>query len=127
MFDASPVFDAHDELARLQAEASVASTSLALNPEGERSVHHWRTGLRFVRAALDHMREEEEGSFLAAARAGLPARALETLRFEHACLRVLAAELLAQPAPDDESALALVRFLHRFERHVADEEFTLSK
>lgn len=120
------VIHAHDNLQRLMMDAATASTSLAIDPNSRAARAQWQVGLRFVRAAVVHMREEEAGAFVDAERAGVPGETLDLLRREHAYLRLLAAELLIRAAPDDEGALLLVRFLHRFDRHVADEEFGLA-
>lgn len=125
-FDPIVVIHSHDDLQKLHSAASAASTSLALDVENADARDQWTTGLGFVQAALDHMREEESGVFVAAERDGMPATIMELLRLEHARLAVLGAQLMRRAQPDDEGALLLIRFLQRFEDHVADEEWGLT-
>lgn len=123
----SALVHSHDELERLMADASAASVDLSANPANSNATRQWASGLVFVRSAVAHMHEEEAGAFAAAEDAGVSDLQLQLLRIEHARLRMLAAELLQHDGPDDEGALLLLRFLHRFERHVEHEEWTLAK
>ena len=121
------VVHSHDGLQRLMAAASAASVQLSLNPANEHAGAQWSTGLQFVHSAVAHMGEEEAGAFAEAEDSGVSPLILELLRLEHARLRILASEILRRAAPDDEGALLLLRFLHRFERHVGHEEWCLAR
>lgn len=116
----------HDSLQQLLSRASTASVHLCMNPANETADQQWQTALCFVRSAVGHMGEEEAGAFVEAEESGVPPHVMDALRAEHAKLRVLAAELLHREGPDDEGALLLLRFLDRFERHVAQEEWSLT-
>ena len=128
-FDAivSSVVRSHDGLARSMAAASAASVQLSLNPRNEDAAAQWRTSLQFIHSAVAHMGDEEAHAFAEAEDSGVSPLILELLRIEHARLRILAADILRRDGPDDEGALLLLRFLHRFERHVGHEEWCLAR
>jgi hypothetical protein len=121
------VIHSHDDLQRKMADANAAAIQLSLNPRNDDAAAQWRTSVDFLDSAVAHMAEEEDEIFDDARDAGVSSLLLQLLRIEHARLRILAAEILHREGPDDEGALLLLRFLHRFERHVGHEEWCLAR
>lgn len=120
----------HDDFRGALAEAATAAVHLVVNPRNRDAAQQCKAARRFLAMARAHMDHEEADVFPDAIACGVAERAVAKLRADHRWLRALALSLeprLHLGCIGDAEALALLRFVHRFEQHVHREEWTLAK
>lgn len=120
----------HDDFRSALAEAATAAVQLVVNPRNPDAAQQCTVGRKFLAMTRAHMAHEEATVFPEAIATGVAARAIAKLYADHERLRALALSLeprLHVGSVGDAEALALLRFVHRFEQHVHREEWTLAR
>lgn len=115
------------------AAAAAAAKRLAGDRRNRRALDQARSAWRFIRVhALPHMRYEEAVLFPRAMERGAPEELIGLLTEEHEALRGLAEALRPLDGTPDAAevpegvAVALSRFVERFDAHLAKEEDLLA-
>lgn len=123
------LISSHDAFSLAFSEAATAAVHLVVDPRNPDATDQRRCARKFISMSLLHMSDEEARAFPNAIACGVPRDVVDRLYADHRELRALAAALepiLAATELDDEGALALMRFIHRFEQHVQREEWSLA-
>lgn len=123
------LISSHDAFGAVFAEAAAAAVHLAADPRNPDSQAQCRCARLFLHMSLAHMAEEEASVFPEAVACGVSAEVVAQLYVDHDELRALSAvvdrHLSTQPF-DEVGALALLRFVRGFEKHVQREEWSLA-